>query len=78
MARHKDVDWNLGEGEKNSHGGTSHSHGQIHCALLMDIRDELKSLNNLLHCANFVNMPRSLKAIERNTEKKTKKIAGGR
>ena len=36
-------------------------------AVLMDLRDELKALNGLLHCGNFVGIPRSLKAIRKNT-----------
>jgi hypothetical protein len=43
----------------------------------MDLRDELKlmraelvRLNGLLHCANFVGIPATLRAIRRNTTKK--------
>lgn len=41
----------------------------VHTALLMDIRDELKQLNGLLGCPNFVEIPRTLRAIRRNTAK---------
>ena len=56
MARHKDADWDLPE--KN------YSWTPVTAALLMDLRDELKRLNRLLHCDNFVGIPWTLKRIE--------------
>lgn len=41
-------------------------------ALLMDLRDELKQLNLLLHCSRFVDIPWKLDAIVKNTTKKPK------
>jgi hypothetical protein len=38
-------------------------------ALLMDIRDELQRLNEVLHCSNFLAVPRKLDRIARNTAK---------
>lgn len=70
MARHKDTEWSLPEGSPNANGGTTHTWDTIHSALLMDIRDELKSLNCLLHCMNFIRIPQKLDAIRRNTSKK--------
>jgi hypothetical protein len=35
--------------------------------VLEDIRGELKSLNSLLHCANFQQIPHRLKRISHNT-----------
>jgi hypothetical protein len=64
MARHKDTIWNLPEG-----GPDGHQWNSIHSALLMDIRDELKQLNTLLHCENFISIPRILRSIRRNTTK---------
>ena len=61
MARHKDTEWNLPD---------RHQWESIHAALLMDIRDELKRLNTLLYCHNFQAIPRHLKAIRQNTNKK--------
>ena len=58
MARHKDEDWILYDPA---------SWNDINAALLMDIRDELKRLNSILHCA-------SLKAIRVNTRKYKKKV----
>lgn len=61
MPRHKDRAWDLPD----------------HCdypaatlGVLMDIRDELKLLNNHIQCHEFINIPRVLRAIQRNTAKK--------
>jgi hypothetical protein len=66
MARFKDVDWNL---DKTSEG-RARSWNEVHTAVLMDIRDELKRLNRLLHCSNFIGIPHTLTAIRQNTTKK--------
>ena len=42
-------------------------------AVLMDLRDELQKLNQLLHCQNFVNIPRKLDRISANTAKPRKR-----
>jgi hypothetical protein len=36
---------------------------------LMDLQDELKKLNALLHCHNFTAIPKKLDAISENTRK---------
>lgn len=64
MARHANIDWNLPEGTP------THQWSSIHAALLMDLRDELQRLNRLLQCSNFQNIPRTLRAIQRNTTKR--------
>jgi hypothetical protein len=51
MARKKDVNWDLPE---------NNSLDVVNAALLMDIRDELKRLNSVLNCRNFLLMPRNL------------------
>lgn len=71
MARHKDTNWNLSEGTKTS-TGTTHRWESIHTALLMDIRDELKELNSLLHCHNFTGIPTTLRSIRRAMPTKPK------
>ena len=43
-------------------------------AVLMDIRDELKRLNTLLHCPNFVEFPHILRRIRLNTTKRKRKV----
>jgi len=62
--RHKDVKWNLGE----INGAPSWQ--QCQTALMMDIRDELQRLNALLHCPNFVRIPRILDDISETTRVK--------
>lgn len=73
MARHKDYAWNLPEGELNPEGGRTHSWESVHAALLMDLRDELKRLNELLYCNQFVGIPRTLNVIAKNTRKRRSK-----
>lgn len=46
---------------------------QVQAAVLMDIRDELQRLNELLHCSNAIAIPRILKRIATNTAKPRKK-----
>jgi hypothetical protein len=41
----------------------------IHAAVLMDIRDELKRLNDLLHCVNFTQIPATLRGLRRDIAK---------
>lgn len=53
--RHKDVRWNLGE--RPDWAGAN-------LAVLMDIRDELKKLNALLHCTNFLGLPGDIRSIK--------------
>lgn len=62
MARHRNKDWNLGGDES---GGISRdvNHTHIQTAVLMDIREELQKLNALLHCQNFIDIPRKLDRI---------------
>lgn len=70
MARHKGIEWNLPDG--------SLSYDAASLAVQMDIRDELRRLNDLLHCVNFVGIPFKLDKIVQNTTKpkrKKKKVA---
>jgi hypothetical protein len=66
------VDWSL---TPNNDEGTSWPPGAITNILLQEIRDELKQLNALLACPIFVSIPRTLKAIEKNTTKRKPKGA---
>lgn len=75
MARHKDQNWNLPEGNPTANGCREHQWDSIHAALLMDIRDELKSMNAILHCSNFLRIPQKLDEIRRNTAKMRKRKA---
>jgi hypothetical protein len=67
--RRKNVDWSVGD---DSGVYPSVRHG-VFVALLMDIRDELQRLNGLLHCHNFLDVPRKLERIARNTVKPKKR-----
>ena len=59
---------------------------QIRDSAVLAVRDELRRLNSLLHCANFVAMPSTLRQISRNTAKrkrpkgrpKLRVVAGGK
>jgi hypothetical protein len=64
--RHRDRQWNVGE----TVNGWNWEQGKL--AVLMDIRDELKRLNGLLHCQNFIEIPYRLDAIRRNTATRRK------
>ena len=43
-------------------------------AVLMDIRDELQTLNRIFGCVNFQRIPRVLDTIAKNTTKKRPKL----
>jgi hypothetical protein len=66
--RHKNVRWTV---HTNAEGRTSYEGAQL--AVLMDIRDELQTLNRLLGCANAVAIPEILRGIRRNTAKRKRK-----
>jgi hypothetical protein len=54
--RRKNVKWTLPEGCTWDH---------VKAAVLMDIRDELQTLNRLLGCPNFTGIPETLRQIRR-------------
>lgn len=62
--RHKDVDWGM---SRNLNGTLSYDQAQL--AVLMDIRDEMKRLNQLLYCSHFQAIPYKLDRISANTHK---------
>lgn len=72
MARHKDQNWNLPDGQKTSDGRRTHSWESIHTALLMDIRDELKALNAKLDCFRVRRMLNTVERIDRRLKPKLK------
>lgn len=59
MARHKDANWTLNDPIQNW--------VEVQVSVLMDIRDELKSLNSILGCVNFLHVPETLRRIQENT-----------
>lgn len=72
--------WDLHNGKLNSDGTRNFDAETIQCALLMDVRDEMKSvvaelkrLNGLLSCPNFTQIPTILRGIRRNTAKRRAK-----
>lgn len=65
--RFKDNAWTVRE---NADRTVSYEGAQL--AVLLDIRDELKSLNRLLNCPNFTGIPHSLNVIRKNTTKPRK------
>jgi len=70
MARFRNTAWNLPGHDTDK----SVTNDIVIQALLMDIRDELRRLNDLLHCRNFTGIPLTLHAIKRNTTKKKRKV----
>jgi len=65
MARLKDENWNLNNGTLKVDGSRAYPIETIQAALLMDLRDELRRLNDLLHCQNFIEIPATLRSIRR-------------
>lgn len=68
MARHKDVTWNLPQ--------QCQDWTQVQTAILMDIRDELKAMNqklDVLRCSHFLAIPHTLQRIALNTAKPKRK-----
>lgn len=72
----KGVTWTIPgfyDPERNTLNGVETDYARL--AVLMDIRDELKQLNRLLHCGNFVGMPGVLRQIAANTKKPRRRRA---
>lgn len=66
--RFKDHDWGIPQDTS----GTVSWNG-VTVAVLMDIRDELKKLNSLLYCSNFIAIPRVLREVAKNTKPKPRR-----
>lgn len=60
----RDLEWDL---HLNDNGTWPDARVQI--ALLVDIRAELRKLNELLHCHNCMNIPHVLKRIDKRMQK---------
>lgn len=58
--RHKNTQWKIPD---DNSGRVTWDGCKL--AVLMDIRDELQRLNNLLRCPNFLAIPRKLDLIAR-------------
>lgn len=75
--RFKDENWNLA----NKTTGNVETWERVQIAVLMDIRDELKIVRrqlSVLECAKFLDIPRKLDLIKRNTAKKRRPKAVSR
>lgn len=68
MPRFKDQNYNF----HPSNTGGMQTWEQAQAALLMDLRDELKAMNAILHCANFLQIPHTLNSILREQKKRRK------
>ena len=66
MASPRRADWALGP-------GPSFSWEAAHAAILMDIRDDLTALRGIFECGATRDIPRQLRAINRNTRRPKKK-----
>ena len=74
MARHKNVNWNLKEKPGRSpDGGETYSVDTIKMSVLLDIRDELQTLNRVMSCPELRSIPGLLRRIARNTAKKKRR-----
>ncbi len=75
--RFKDAEWDLSD-----ENGRCADWERAQLACLLDLRDELKGLrsemsrlNALLHCSNFVNIPRQLRHLEVAAKRANKNAA---
>lgn len=66
--RQKNIEWNI-----HPKPNGNYSYEAAHLAVLMDLRDELQTLNGLLRCPNFIAIPRKLDRIARNTTKRPRR-----
>jgi hypothetical protein len=64
MSRHANTEWELPE---------KVSWECANLAVLMDIRAELRSLNRLLGCQNFLRIPYLLERTEKNTRRRKRR-----
>lgn len=64
-----DMEWDLSTVDSERIGTWE----KVQVAVLMDIRREVRALNRLLSCSNFLGIPRTLRSIERNTKKPPRK-----
>lgn len=62
-------DWNIW---RNDDGSISYD--KIQTILLQEIRDELKRLNTLFYCQNFIGLPKELKGLRRDVRALTKSL----
>ncbi len=56
--------WSVWKDDSNTYDAD-----QVQRAILLDIREELRTLNRVFACPNFLQIPRVLRSIRRNTYK---------
>ena len=71
--RHKNAAWTV---PTDLNGSIAWGGAQL--AVLMDLRDELQRLNNLLACQNFLGIPHTLRSINRKLTKPRAKKRGAK
>ena len=71
----RNCNWNI---PHNLNDPNYYSFEKVQCAVLLDIREELRNLNALLSCENFTDIPSILRRIRANTYKKRPKKKSGR
>lgn len=64
MRARSNIDWTIPDGTV--------SVDQAQLAVLMDIREELRSIRTVIQCSNFTQIPTILRSIRRNTTKSRK------
>lgn len=68
--RQKNKDWRVTTEDGKYWEGID---GAIFLAVMLDLRDELRSMNSklsVLQCSNFLKIPQTLKDIRKNTTKR--------
>lgn len=66
--RKKNLNWFIANEAGQTYSSVQHGRDGAAVAVLMDIRDELKQLNSLLGCSNFVSLPNVLRQVRDNTK----------
>lgn len=69
MPRHANKNWDCG-GQEHNGRSTGMSWEGIAVAVLMDIRDELQTLNRVFACHNAQDIPHILRRLDRRLAKK--------
>ena len=68
-ANHRNADWALWCNEDGTY-----TQSEVCQARPMDIREELRALRRLLACSNSIGMPPAVRAIQRNTSKRKRRV----
>ena len=72
-SKQANAQWDLWESDDNLY-----SPDQVLLAVMMDIRAEIRRLNSVLQCPNFISVPSKLDQIARNTKRRKKPRAIGK